>query len=82
MYEATPAELEQFEQEGFFVRERVFSDSELADLREAAESVHSQVLAAAESDVAAPVDQIDNQRYQLVCGSTIKWEWGRELRAV
>ena len=82
MYEATPAELEQFEQEGFFVRERVFSDSELADLREAAESVHSQVLAAAESDAAAPVDQIDNQRYQLVCGSTIKWEWGRELRAV
>lgn len=82
MHEATPSELEEFEKEGFFVRKRVFSEAELVDLRDAIECVHAQVLEAAECDDAGPVDRIDNQRYQLVCGSTVKWEWGEDLRAV
>ena len=82
MYAATAAELDQYKKDGFFVRERVFSETELVELRAAVENVHSQVLEAAAREDAAPVDQVDNQRYQMVCGSSVKWEWRHELRAV
>jgi len=82
MYRATKAELEQYEELGFFVRERVFSEEELAELREGAENAHAQILEAARRPDAGPVDQVDNQRYQVVLGSTIKWEWDDDLYAV
>ncbi len=82
MYHATKAEREQYEELGFFVRERVFSEREVEELRAGAENVHAQILAAADQLDASPVDQVDNQKYQSVLGSTIKWEWRDDLRAV
>lgn len=80
--EATPDELEQFEQLGFFARVRVFGDRELGPLRDAAERAHQAILEAAEAEPDTPVERIDNQRYQVLRGSTVKWEWRDELRAV
>ena len=82
MFGITEAERKQYEELGFFIRERAFSATEVADLQEAAENVHKQVLDAAERDTAGPIDVIDNQKYQNVLGSTIKWEWSEHLRAV
>ena len=47
MHHATQAELEQYEELGFFLRERVFDEGELADIQEGVENVHKQVLEAA-----------------------------------
>ena len=82
LHRLTPSERDRFEKEGFFFREQVFSPAELAELRDAAESVHARVLAAAEALDAGEIEQIDNQKYQQVLGSTVKWEWRDELRAV
>lgn len=82
MYQASEAELKQFDDLGFFIREDVFSEVELGAMRAGAESVHAQVLEAANLPEASPIDQVDNQKYQSVLGSTIKWEWSSELRAV
>ncbi len=82
MYEATEAELAQYHELGFFVRENVFSEQELEDMRAGAENVHAQIVAAADRPDASPIDQVDNQKYQSVLGSTIKWEWQDELCAV
>lgn len=82
MHLATPAELAQYEELGFFCRERVLSESDLDALRDAAERVHQTVLDARERGEAGPIDVIDNQRYQSVCGATVKWEWSPQLRAV
>lgn len=82
MYRATQAELKQYEEAGFFIREGVFFGEEIELMRAGAESVHDQILAAAVNPDAGPVDIVDNQRYQSVLGSTIKWEWADELRAV
>lgn len=79
---ATPEEQKQFEENGFFYRTGVFSEEELVALREAAENTHQQILDAAEMDDAPPADLIDNQRFQMLCGSTIKWEWSDELNSV
>jgi hypothetical protein len=79
---ATATELLQYEQLGFFSRERIFAARELAELRDAAEAAHRRVLKAAERGEGGPTDRIDNQRYQIVCGSTLKWEWRADLRAV
>jgi len=79
---ATPDELEQFERLGFFARASVFSEAELGPLRDAAERAHQAVLDAAAAEPDTPVERIDNQRYQVLRGSTIKWEWRDELRAV
>ncbi len=82
MYRATEAELKQYDDLGFFMRENVFSEEELEDMRAGAESVHEQILEAADLPEAGPIDQVDNQKYQSVLGSTIKWEWKDDLRAV
>lgn len=82
MHHATRAELEQYEELGFFCRESVLPESELAELRAAAERVHQRILDAAARGEGGPVDAVDNQRYQTVCGSTIKWEWDPRLHAV
>jgi ectoine hydroxylase-related dioxygenase (phytanoyl-CoA dioxygenase family) len=82
VYRASEAELEQYERLGFIVRENVFSEAELVAMRAGAENVHAQILEAAGRPEAGPVDQVDNQKYQTVLGSTIKWEWNDDLRAV
>ena len=78
----TPEERDHYEKVGYFSRRSVFSEEELSEIRSAAEAVHRRVLEAAERSDAAPVDQVDNQKYQEVLGSTIKWEWNENLRAV
>jgi hypothetical protein len=82
MYRATQRELQQYEDLGFFVREDVFSMDEVEILRKAAENVHAQILDAADRPDVDPVDQVDNQKYQRVLGSMIKWESNDDLRAV
>ena len=82
MYEVTPAERDQFEKLGFFTRPGQFSATELEEIRAAAESAHQRVLEAAERGDSGEIDQVDNQKYQDVLGSTIKWEWDDDLRAV
>ncbi|MCP3984972.1 MAG: phytanoyl-CoA dioxygenase family protein [bacterium] len=82
MYRATDAELKQYDELGFFIREKVFTDQELEGMRAGAEHVHSQIVEAAGRSDAGPIDQVDNQKYQTVLGSTIKWEWSDDLVAV
>ena len=82
MYGATKVELKQYDDLGFFMRENVFSQEELEAMRAGAESVHAQILEAADLPEAGLIDQVDNQKYQSVLGSTIKWEWKDDLRAV
>ncbi len=82
LYRATEAELEQYDELGFFVREGVFGESECVALRAGAENVHAQILEAAGRNGAGPIDQVDNQKYQTVLGSKIKWEWSDDLYAV
>lgn len=80
VYRATEAELKQYGDLGFFVREKVFSEEEIEGMRAGAESVHAQILEAADLPEAGLIDQVDNQKYQCVLGSTIKWEWQDDLR--
>ncbi|MBW2243766.1 MAG: phytanoyl-CoA dioxygenase family protein [Deltaproteobacteria bacterium] len=82
MHGATSEELQQYRELGFFCRERVFSEGELESLRRASEDAHRQIMEAAASDEAPPSDRVDNQRYQMLRGSTIKWEWRDDLSAV
>lgn len=79
---ATREELEQYAEQGFFARTSQFSQAELEQMRAAAERAHQRLVDAAESDEAPPVDRIDNQRFQMLRGTTVKWEWKDELRAV
>jgi ectoine hydroxylase-related dioxygenase (phytanoyl-CoA dioxygenase family) len=79
---ATEEERKQFKEQGFFIRESVFSADEIESLRAGVENIHQQVLdAAAEADAPAG-ERIDNQRFQELLGSTIKWEWDDNLQAV
>ncbi|MEE9279528.1 MAG: phytanoyl-CoA dioxygenase family protein [Myxococcota bacterium] len=81
----TPVELDRYREAGFFCRERVFSEFELAELREAVEGIHKRILGAAAGDDASPIDRVDRQRYQLLLGSTVKWEWregAEEIRSM
>jgi ectoine hydroxylase len=78
----TPEERDLYEKDGFFFRENVFSPAEIDALRDAAESVHAKILEAADDGGAGAIEQIDNQKFQEVLGSTIKWEWRDDLRAV
>ena len=78
----TAEERDQFEKLGYFSRPSVFTADEIDEMRCAAEDVHRKVLEAADQSDAAPVEQVDNQKYQEVLGSTIKWEWNENLRAV
>jgi hypothetical protein len=82
MQHADKAELKQYEELGFFVRMDVFSGDEVEAMRAGADNVHAQILEAADRPGVDPVEQVDNQRYQRVLGSAIKWEWNDELHAV
>ena len=79
---ATPEELRRFAADGWFVRERLFAEPELEALRDAVERVHARVLGAAEGPAAAPIERIDDKRYQDLLGSCVKWEWEERRREV
>ena len=72
---ATPEELQAFAADGYFVRERVLHEPELEHLRAGVERVHERVLAAADVPDAAPIERVDDKRYQDLLGSCVKWEW-------
>jgi ectoine hydroxylase-related dioxygenase (phytanoyl-CoA dioxygenase family) len=71
----SPDERARYLADGFFVREAVFGASELSELRAAVERVHARICAAAGQAGAPPVERIDGKRYQVLLGSTVKWEW-------
>ncbi|MBW2713559.1 MAG: hypothetical protein JRC77_07385, partial [Deltaproteobacteria bacterium] len=79
---ATEEEHKQFEEQGFFVRESVFSSEEVEALRAGVENIHQQVLDASAAADAPAGELIDNQLFQELLGSTIKWEWDEKLKAV
>ncbi len=79
MSRATQQELDDFHELGFFSREAVFSPAELDELRAGAETAHRRILEAAQHADAPAVDRVDNQRYQRLLGSTVKWEWSEKL---
>ena len=72
---ATDAELESYRVDGYFLREGVFSASEVELLRDAVEDVHRCVVCEARGASAPPVERIDDKRYQDLLGSSVKWEW-------
>ncbi|MBW2295279.1 MAG: hypothetical protein JRG94_23670, partial [Deltaproteobacteria bacterium] len=72
---ATQLEVEQYERDGFFAREAVFSEAELKPLRDAVEAVHRKIEeAAGVPDVEAP-RLFDGKQYQKILGSSVQWEW-------
>ncbi len=77
----TPAELDAYRKHGYFARERVFGPDELEPLRDAVERVHAAIDAArARGD--APVEYVDDRRYQHLLGSVVKWEWQGGAHAI
>lgn len=74
-HRASDAELSRYRDLGYFVRESALEESDLAPLREAVESVHRRVVSEAARSGAAPVERVDERRYQELLGSTVKWEW-------
>ncbi len=75
---ATPTELERYRRDGYFVRERVFAEPELARMRAGVERVHARVSRAARAADASAIERIDGKRYQDLLGSLVKWEWQDE----
>ncbi len=69
------AERERYRESGFFVRPGALGPGDLAPLRAAVEAIHARVVEAAGRVAAAPVERIDDRRYQSLLGSTVKWEW-------
>ncbi len=81
----TDVERERYREQGFFVRPEVFARDELEPLREAVEGIHDAIVNEATRPEAAPVEWVDDKRYQEVLGSTVKWEWqegSREIRSM
>jgi hypothetical protein len=76
----SPDERARYRDDGFFVREAVFSGPELEVLRNAVEAVHARICDAAVQAGAPAVERVDGKRYQELLGSTVKWEW-RECAA-
>ncbi len=72
-------ERESYRERGFVVRETVLAEAELAPLREAVEGIHERIERAAAD---APVERIDDKRYQQLLGSTVKWEWDEGSRRI
>lgn len=72
---ATAEELARYAQDGYFVRESVFDETELEPLREAVDEVHRKIMKAAQEPEVAKVDHIDGRRYQRILDSSVQWEW-------
>jgi hypothetical protein len=74
-HHATHRELRRYREHGYFLRERVLAEPQLAPLREAAEGVHERIVRDATGGGGGPVEWVDDKRYQKVAGSLVKWEW-------
>ncbi len=72
-------ERKSYHERGFVVREAVLAEAELAPLREAVAGIHERIERAAAD---APVERIDDKRYQRLLGSTVKWEWDEGSRRI
>jgi ectoine hydroxylase-related dioxygenase (phytanoyl-CoA dioxygenase family) len=79
-------EREQFERDGFLIRERAFATAEVAALRSAVEDVASRVTARATREGAGPERKMnDGHRIQMSSKSAIQWEWregSQEIRLI
>ncbi len=83
-HELLSSEQDAYRKRGYFVRRGVLSEAELAPLREAVEAVHERIVRASDSGE-APIEWVDDKRYQQLLGSTVKWEWAegsREIRSM
>ena len=80
-YGAALAELDGYRNQGFFIRKDVFAEAELERMRAAVEEIHQRINLEADRG-AAPVEQVDDRRYQELLGSTIKWEWAEGSRHI
>ncbi len=72
---ATADEMAQYERDGYFARTGVFSEDELAPMREAVDGIHDQIERTAREPDVEPVRLIDGKRYQMILGSSVQWEW-------
>lgn len=72
---ASEQELEQYERDGYFTRESVFTEDELKPARDAVENIHRQIEAGALAPDAEAFRKIDGKRYQNILGSSVQWEW-------
>ncbi len=72
---ASDAELALFREQGYFVRERLFSRAEVQVWRNAVESIHQRMNALATAQSAPEVEMVDDKRYQMLGDSLVKWEW-------
>ena len=79
---ATAGEMAQYEGDGYFVRESVLSEAELAPLRESVDGIHSQIMSAAAQDDVEPARLVDSKRYQKILGSSVQWEWQEQSREI
>jgi ectoine hydroxylase len=72
----TAAERNNYAIDGFVLRERAFSDTELAVLRDAAETAVAQVKGASRAADARPEFRLPgDRRFQLASDSLVQWEW-------
>ena len=78
----TGSELAAFERDGFFVREGLFSDSELTTLRDAIEEIHGNMSEKSAREDDYPIQMVDDKRYQEIDDSVVKWEWQDESRDI
>lgn len=81
-HQATADELSRYREDGYFLRERVLAEADLAPLRDAVEEVHQRIVRDVESGDCGPTEWIDDKRYQKVAGSLIKWEWREDSAQV
>jgi ectoine hydroxylase len=76
----------QYDRDGYVVRERVFGDAEVRELRELAEQVITGVVEHAERPDAGPhLTMADGHRLQFSSRTVIQWEWAtgsREVRLI
>jgi len=76
----SPEEEKRWHEDGFFVREAVFSPAELAELREAGEAVVGRATAAAVRE--GESYRIDGNRYHEAGGATIQYEHAPGSRTI
>jgi len=72
MFRLSDEEKRSYAEDGFFIRERVFSAAEVDELREAVEGCAARAIAAAEAG--GEEYEIDGNRYCEASGSTVQFE--------
>lgn len=80
VFELTPEERAAYVERGYFVRNAAFGERELETLRAAVEDIHVRI--SREAATADPIKRIDGRAFQMVCDSSVKWEWREETAAI